>query len=80
MAIKPNPISISELRQLLRDCEDATLMRVRDTGASLSEVREAMQWLEADEDIGGEIERGPRGVVAEVCEILRDDDLDPEEI
>jgi hypothetical protein len=65
-----HPIEVDELRHILGDCDEATLMRVRETGATAPEVLEAMQWLRADDNLGTELEHGKSGVVAQVYDIL----------
>lgn len=66
------PISADALRRLLGDIDDATCARILATGATEAEVIEARQWLTADDQLGTELERGKRGVVGEVYEILVD--------
>lgn len=66
------PISADELHRLLGDIDDATCARILATGATEAEVIEARQWLTADDQLGTELERGKRGVVGEVYDILVD--------
>jgi hypothetical protein len=54
-------------------------MRIIETGASPAEVLEAFTWTTADDQIGTELERGPHGVVAQVCEILKLEEPEPDE-
>ena len=42
-------------------------------------VLEAFTWAEADDQIGTELERGPRGAAAGVYDILKSEEPDPDE-
>lgn len=66
-----------EIRKIVGPLEDAVLMRIIETGATAAEVLEAFTWTAADDQIGTELERGPRDVVAQVYEILKTEE--PEE-
>jgi hypothetical protein len=74
------PISADELRRILGDIDDATCARILETGATEAEVIEARQWLMADDQLGTELDRGKRGVVGEVYEILVDLEAPHEDI
>jgi hypothetical protein len=68
-----------EIVKIVGPLDDAVLMRIIETGATASEVLEAFTWTTADDQIGTELERGPRGVVAQVYEILRREEPEPDE-
>ena len=46
-------------------------MRIVATEATAAEVLEAFTWAVADDQIGTELEQAPRGAVARVYEILK---------
>jgi hypothetical protein len=68
-----------EIVKIVGPLDDAVLMRIIETGATAAEVLEAFTWTTADDQIGTELERGPRGVVAQVYEILRREEPEPDE-
>ena len=57
----------------------SVLMRIVETEATLAEVLEAFTWATADDQIGTELERGPRGGVTRVYEILTREEPEPDE-
>ncbi len=65
------PATSREVIDILGPVEDAVLLEIMETGATVAEVLEAFTWANADDQIGTELERGPRDVVNRVCEILR---------
>jgi hypothetical protein len=69
----------AEIVGIVGQLDDAVVMRIIETGATPAEVLEAFTWTTADDQIGTELERGPRGVVAQVCEILKLEEPEPEE-
>jgi hypothetical protein len=68
-----------EIVRIVGPLDDAAVMRIIETGASPAEVLEAFTWTTADDQIGTELERGPHGVVAQVCEILKLEEPEPDE-
>jgi hypothetical protein len=68
-----------EIVKIVGPLDDAVLMRIIETGATAAEVLEAFTWTTADDQIGTELERGPRGVVAQVYEILKLEEPEPDE-
>ena len=68
-----------EIVKIVGPLKDAVLMRIIETGATAAEVLEAFTWTTADDEIGTELERGPRGVVAQVYEILKAEEPEPDE-
>ena len=68
-----------EIVDIVGPLEDAVLMEIIETGATAAEVLEAFTWATADDQIGTELERGPHGAVALVCEILKREEPEPDE-
>jgi hypothetical protein len=66
----PKPASASEVRAIVGPLDDAVIARVLATGASAAEVLEAFTWLNADDQLGTDLDRTCRGRVAEVYDIL----------
>jgi len=79
MAQKPRPATAAEIVGIVGALDDAVVMRILETQATSGEVLEAFTWATADDQIGTELEHGPRGIVARVYEILKLEDPDPDE-
>jgi hypothetical protein len=79
MSQKSNPASAAEIVAIVGSIDDAVLMRIIETEATAAEVLEAYTWATADDQIGTELERGPRGAIARVYEILKEEEPDPSE-
>jgi hypothetical protein len=73
------PASAAEIIEIVGPLEDAVLMRIVETEATPAEVLEAFTWATADDQIGTELEHGPRGVVAQVHDILKREEPEPDE-
>lgn len=69
----------AEVTAILGRLDDDVMMRILATGATAAEVLEAYTWLAADDQIGTETERGPRGVAAGVFDILRREEAEAQE-
>jgi hypothetical protein len=69
--------SAAEIRAIVGDIDDATVVSIRDTGATAAEVLEALQWTDADEELGSELGHARGGPAGRVYEILQS--LEPEE-
>jgi len=54
-------------------------MRILETQTARAEVLEAFTWASADDQIGTELEHGLRGAVARVYDILKREELEPDE-
>ena len=67
----------ADIARILGPVEDELVVEILETGATAAEVLEAFTWINADDQIGTELERGPRGAVNRVYEILKRDE--PEE-
>ena len=73
------PATAAEIIEIVGPLEDAVLMRIAETGATPGEVLEAFTWATADDQIGTELEHRPRGVVAQVYDILMREEPEPDE-
>ena len=69
----------AEIIEIVGPLDDAVLMRIVKTEATPAEVLEAFTWAIADDQIGTELEHGPRGGVARVYDILKREEPEPEE-
>jgi len=54
-------------------------MQIVETEATPAEVLKAFTWANADDQIGTELEHGPRGAVAQVYDILKREEPGPDE-
>jgi hypothetical protein len=70
------PATPAEIVKIVGSVDGAVLMRIVETGATPAEVLEAFTWVTADDQIGTELERRPRGVVAQLYEILAEEEPD----
>jgi hypothetical protein len=73
------PAKAEEVLKIVGPLDDSVLMRIVETEATLAEVLEAFTWVTADDQIGTELERGPRGGVTRVYEILKREEPEPDE-
>ena len=69
----------AEIIEIVGPLDDAVLMRIVETEATAAEVLEAFTWTTADDQIGTELERRPRGAVARVYEILKREEPEADE-
>jgi hypothetical protein len=79
MTEAPRPATASEVVEILGSADDDLVMRILATKATAAEVLEAFTWATADDQIGTELERRPRGAAAEVYDILKSEEPEPEE-
>jgi len=73
------PATAEEVLEIVGPLDDSVLMRIVETEATPAEVLEAFTWASADDQIGTELEHGPRGAVARVYEILKREEPEPDE-
>ena len=73
------PATAEEVLEIVGPLDDSVLMRIVETEATSAEVLEAFTWASADDQIGTELEHGPRGAVARVYEILKREEPEPDE-
>jgi hypothetical protein len=79
MMQRSHPATAAEIIEIIGPLDDAVLMRIIETEATAAEVLEAYTWATADDQIGTELERAPRGAAARVYEILKDEEPEPDE-
>jgi hypothetical protein len=79
MMRRSRPATAAEIIEIVGPLDDAAVMRIVETEATAAEVLEAYTWATTDDQIGTELERGPRGVVARVYEILKNEEPEPDE-
>ncbi len=73
------PATAAEIVEIVGPLDDAVVMRILETEATAAEVLEAFTWATADDQIGTELEHGPRGAVTRVYEILQLEEPEPDE-
>jgi ethanolamine utilization microcompartment shell protein EutL len=73
------PASAREIIEIVGPLDDGVVMRILETGVTQAEVLEAFTWANADDQIGTELERGPRSAVTRVYEILKLEEPEPDE-
>jgi hypothetical protein len=73
------PATAAEIIEIVGPLDDSMLMRIAETEATPAEVLEAFTWATADDQIGTELERRPRDVVAQVYAILKREEPEPDE-
>lgn len=66
-----HPATAAEIIDIAGPIEDSVVLEILDTGATPAEVLEAYTWANADDQIGTELDHGPRGAVVRVYEILQ---------
>ncbi len=76
---QPGPASATEIVEIVGPLDDAVLVRIIATEATTAEVLEAFTWASADDQIGTELERRPRGAAAAVYDILKREEPEPDE-
>ena len=70
----------SEIIAIVGHLDDSVIARILATGATATEVLEAVIWATADDQIGTELRHGRSGIAGEVYEILMQEEPDPEEL
>ena len=74
------PATASDIIAICGHLDDGVIARILATGATAGEVLEAFTWYSADDQIGTELQRGQRGNVRAVYEILKQDEPEPEDL
>ena len=74
------PATAAEIVAICGHLDDDFVAAIAATGATAAEVLEAFTWYSADDQIGTELQRGQRGNVRSVYEILMRDEPDPDEL
>ena len=80
MTTVARPATASEIVVICGHLDDDAIAEIVATGATAAEVLEAFTWYSADDQIGTELQRGQRGNVRAVYEILMRDEPDPDEL
>jgi hypothetical protein len=80
MTTVARPATASEIVAICGHLDDDVTAAIVATGATAAEVLEAFTWYSADDQIGTELQRGQRGAVGRVYEILMRDEPDPDEL
>jgi hypothetical protein len=73
------PATAGEIIEIVGPLEDAVLLQILAVGPTAAEVLEAFTWASADDQIGTELEHGPRGAVTRVYDILKMEEPEPDE-
>jgi hypothetical protein len=73
------PLTAEDVRRIAGRIGEDRIAAILATGATPAEVVEAVTWLSSDEYLGGGLERSLSGVVAQVYEILKPDELDEDD-
>lgn len=73
------PLTAEDIRRIAGRIGEDRIAAILDTGATPAEVVEAVTWLSSDEYLGGGLERSLSGVVAQVYEILKPDEIEEED-
>ncbi len=67
-----------EIIHIIGAVDDGIVIDIIKTGANSAELIEAFNWLSEDDIMSETVRREPRGVVAELIEILRRDEIPTE--
>lgn len=79
MTVLARPATAAEIVAICGHLDDDFTAAIAATGATAAEVLEAFTWYSADDQIGTGLQRGQRGNVRAVYEILMRDEPDPDE-
>ncbi len=79
MEHSPPSATAAEIVEIVGALDDTVLLSILETGTTAAEVLEAFTWATADDQIGTELERRPRGAAARVYEILKSEEPEPDE-
>ena len=80
MTTLARPATAAEIVAICGHLDDDFIAAIAATGATAAEVLEAFTWYGADDQIGTELQRGLRGNVRAVYEILTQDEPDPDDL
>ena len=73
------PATAREIIEIVEPLKDVVLLQILEVRPTAAEVVEAFTWANADDQIGTELERGPRGAVTRVYDILKMEEPKPDE-
>ncbi len=79
MSAERQPGTAEEIVHIVERVENGTVAAILATGAARDEVLDANTWLMANDDMHRELHHQPRGVVAQVVDILEAETAPPEE-
>ena len=79
MKEKSRSATAAEIIEIVGPLDDDVVMQILETEATSADVLEAFTWATADDQIGTELEHGPRGVVGRVYEILKREEPEADE-
>ena len=74
------PATASEIIEIVGHLDAVVIARILATGASPAEVLEAFTWVNADDQLGTELQHGRHGAAGAVYEILLQEEPDAEEL
>jgi hypothetical protein len=77
--VPASPLTADEIRSIVGRISDDRIAAILATGATPADVVEAFTWLSSDEYLSGGLNRALSGVVAEVYEILKPEELEEED-
>jgi hypothetical protein len=80
MTTLARPATAAEIVTICGHLDDDFIAAIAATGATAAEVLESFTWYSADDQIGTELQRGQRGAVRAVYDILMRDEPDPDEL
>jgi hypothetical protein len=81
MTTNPNahgPLHRQDVTGIVGVLDDDKVAAIIATGASVEDVAEAFVWVNAEDDVMGEVRKSLSGTVADVYDILTADDWDEE--
>jgi hypothetical protein len=79
MKATAQPATADEIGEIVGPLDDDVLLQILKVGPTAAEVLEAFTWANSDDEIRTELERGPRGAITRVYEILKMAEPDPDE-
>jgi hypothetical protein len=79
MMQRTRPATAAEITEIAGRLDDDLVVRIIATGATPAEVLEAFTWAYAGDQIGTDLARRPRGAAAQVYELLKAAEPDPED-
>lgn len=70
------PASSRDVQQILGDFDADTITAILATKASAAELVEVREWIDADPIIRSQLRHGASGVVAQVCDLVEEAELE----
>jgi hypothetical protein len=72
-------VTKQDVDEMVGQLDDAAVAAIIATGASRDELLEAHAWLTADDAQRSRLHHAPRGIVAQLCDLLEAEISPPEE-